>query len=224
MQDFFFYFLLKIFDGIRHGHALALIFFKKFVDDAADRTVPAVTRRAERHFVGNGAEHQPWRIFLGWGDPAEDNDPDVPNAPPAIVDPSARGRQIDLFRQFFRVSRADRIEAEVLGGYQVVERRADLFPVVDVMAAQFFDGPTVQAFLMGFVRHQVVGGQILQPVRQRGQRFSFLFSDDHHVQELLLQGEILFEFDFVGRIQKEIRKGQSEQAMPGYHVVLKAMK
>ena len=61
---------------------------------------------------------------------------------------------------------------------------------------------------------QVVRRQIVQPVRQAAGEPPAAAAQDHHVEELLLLGQVALDFDGKGGIGEEVGEEQAEQAMP----------
>ena len=162
------------------------------------------------------AEQFPGRVARMLGDLAEDDQPHR-GRPPGEVEharPGGRGER-PVFRQSLRRAGGDGIKLELLFGDEAIRRAGEL-AIVDVVADQFVQRPAVQGFVVGFVGQQVVGAQTVQAIGQRHRRwgpFGRLF-DDHHVQQLTLQGQFLFQFHLPRGIPEQVGEGDAKQAMP----------
>src|SRR5438552_3981131 len=62
---------------------------------------------------------------------------------------------------------------------------------------------------------QVVGSEVLEPVRQPAVQSLRVLADEKDIEQLLLNGQILLGLDGDGQAAEEIRPRQTEQPMPG---------
>src|SRR5580698_2920442 len=82
------------------------------------------------------------------------------------------------------------------------------------MPGQLLERPIVESFLMGLECNQVMRCQVIEPVGKRFCEWSRPSAQNHHVEKLLLDRKIFFEFDDERRIGEKIGQKKAEQSMP----------
>src|SRR5262245_29719832 len=82
------------------------------------------------------------------------------------------------------------------------------------MPDQLLQRPGGQLLLVRLERDQVVRSQPLEPVGQPAVQLAGFLVDDQHVEQLLLDREVLLRLDGHGQAAKEVHPRQGEQPMP----------
>jgi hypothetical protein len=109
---------------------------------------------------------------------------------------------------------AHRVQAELILGQQLRRARADELSVGDIVADQLLHRPGVQCLVMRLEGDQIVFGQVIQPVGQPDIDPPTSTANDHHVEELLLFGQVELDLNREGQAGEEVGQEQPEKPVP----------
>src|SRR5262245_12603053 len=147
------------------------------------------------------------------------DDLDLVRAPPAAVDALLHLVPQHRRRQVVRVSRRHGEKAEPLLRQQVLHRRADLLPVVDIVTGQLLQRPVVQRLAERLEADQVVIDQVLHAVRQAEGDGPGSLADDDDVEQLGLHRQVPLLLYLERGAGEEVDEDQPEQPVPALQLV-----